>query len=41
MKARDRNEILQTLGESGDILEEVGKNPGAGRERRIYRTRYR
>ena len=41
MKARDRNEILQTLVESGDILEEVVKNPGAGRERRIYRTRYR
>ena len=41
MKARDRNEILQTLVESGDILEEVVKNPGAGRERRIYRVRYR
>jgi len=41
MKARDRNEILQTLVESGDVLEEVIKNPGAGRERRVYRVRYR
>jgi len=41
MKARDRNEILQTLVESGDVLEEVVKNPGAGRERRVYRVRAR
>jgi len=41
MKARDRNEILQTLVEAGDVLEEVVKNPGSGRERRIYRVRVR
>ena len=39
MKARDRNEILQTLLESGDILEEVIKKDGPGRDRRVYRAR--
>jgi len=39
MKARDRNEILQTLLESGDIMEEVIKRDGPGRDRRIYRAR--
>ena len=39
MKARDRNEILQTLVEAGDLTEEVIKNPGSGRERRVYRVR--
>jgi hypothetical protein len=41
MKARDRNEILQTLIESGDILEETVKVGGAGRDRRVYRVRVR
>jgi len=40
MKARDRNEILQTLVESGDLLEEVVKG-GPGRDRRVYRARLR
>lgn len=40
MKARDRNEILQTLVESGDLLEEVIKG-GPGRDRRVYRARLR
>jgi response regulator of citrate/malate metabolism len=40
MKARDRNEILQTLVESGDLLEEVIKG-SIGRDRRVYRARVR
>lgn len=40
MKARDRNEILQTLVESGDLVEEVVKGP-VGRDRRVYRARVR
>ena len=40
MKARDRNEILQTLVESGDLVEEVIKGT-AGRDRRVYRARVR
>lgn len=39
MKARDRNEILQTLLESGDISEEVITKEGPGRNRRVYRAR--
>ena len=39
MKARDRNEILQTLLEAGDIVEEVIKANGPGRDRRVYRVR--
>lgn len=39
MKARDRNEILQTLMEAGDIMEEVFKHPSGGRDRKVYRIR--
>jgi hypothetical protein len=39
MKARDRNEILQTLLESGDIVEDVIKKDGPGRDRRVYKIR--
>lgn len=39
MKARDRNEILQTLLESGDIVEDVISKEGPGRNRRVYRVR--
>jgi len=39
MKARDRNEILQTLMEAGDIIEETVKAGGAGRDRKVYRVR--
>ena len=39
MKARDRNEILQTLLEAGDVVEEVVTKDGPGRSRRIYRVR--
>jgi hypothetical protein len=39
MKARDRNEILQTLLESGDIVEDVISKEGPGRSRRVYRLR--
>ena len=39
MKARDRNEILQTLLESGDIVEDVIKKDGPGRDRRVYNIR--
>lgn len=39
MKARDRNEILQTLIEAGDIMEEIIKSVGGGRDRRVYRIR--
>jgi hypothetical protein len=40
MKARDRNEILQTLVESGDLMEEIVKG-SIGRDRRVYRARVR
>lgn len=39
MKARDRNEILHTLMESGDIVEEIVKPIGGGRDRKVYRVR--
>lgn len=39
MKARDRNEILHTLMEAGDIVEEIVKSGGAGRDRKVYRVR--
>jgi hypothetical protein len=39
MKARDRNEILQTLLDSGDITEEIVSSPNGGRNRRVYRLR--
>jgi hypothetical protein len=39
MKARDRNEIIQTLLESGDVVEEVIAKDGPGRSRRIYKVR--
>ena len=39
MKSRDRNEILQTLLESGEIIEEVIKAQGSGRDRKVYKTR--
>lgn len=39
MKARDRNEILQTLLESGDVTEEVISKDGPGRSRRVYKAR--
>jgi len=39
MKARDRNEILHTLMESGDIVEEIVKPVGGGRDRKVYRVR--
>ena len=39
MKARDRNEILQTLLESGDIVEDIIKKDGPGRDRRVYKIR--
>ena len=39
MKARDRNEILTTLMESGDITEEVIAPPAGGRHRKVYKLR--
>lgn len=39
MKARDRNEYLNTLLESGDIMEDIIKPNGPGRERRVYKVR--
>jgi hypothetical protein len=39
MKSRDRNEILQTLLESGEIIEEVIKAQGSGRDRKVYKVR--
>jgi hypothetical protein len=39
LKARDRSEYLQTLLESGDIIEEVIKANGPGRDRRVYKSR--
>jgi hypothetical protein len=39
LKARDRSEYLQTLLESGDIMEEVIKANGPGRDRRVYKSR--
>jgi hypothetical protein len=39
MKARDRNEILQTLLESGDIIEDVITKDGPGRHRKVYKLR--
>ena len=39
LKARDRSEYLQTLLESGDIVEEVIKANGPGRDRRVYKSR--
>ena len=39
MKARDRNEILQTLLESGDIIEDVITKDGPGRNRKVYKLR--
>lgn len=39
LKARDRNEYLQTLLESGDIVEDVIKANGPGRDRRVYKSR--
>lgn len=41
LKARDRNEYLTTLLEAGDIVEEVIKPNGPGRERRVYKARGR
>ena len=39
LKARDRSEYLQTLLESGDIMEEIIKANGPGRDRRVYKSR--
>ena len=39
MKARDRNEYLNTLLGSGDIMEDIIKPNGPGRERRVYKVR--
>jgi hypothetical protein len=39
LKARDRSEYLQTLLESGDIVEEIIKANGPGRDRRVYKSR--
>jgi len=39
LKARDRSEYLQTLLESGDIVEEIIKSNGPGRDRRVYKSR--
>lgn len=39
MKARDRNEYLQTLIESGEVVEEIIKPNGPGRDRRVYKIR--
>jgi hypothetical protein len=39
MKSRDRNEILQTLLEAGEIIEEVIKAQGSGRDRKVYKVR--
>ncbi len=39
MKSRDRNEILQTLLESGEIIEEIIKAQGSGRDRKVYKVR--
>jgi hypothetical protein len=39
LKARDRNECLQTLLESGEVIEEVIKHNGPGRERKVFKLR--